>query len=84
MNTQQADIFTKIAEREARCVVDTMRKVVAWVVVRGDGTRCHRSRLYCYARAKRLVARARRFGIDVYASRFGHVHVTSAQLENMR
>lgn len=78
------DAFTAIANREraAALAPAPTRPVKAWAIVSGDGTRV-RSRLYSATRARRIAARARRFGIDVYVSVFGVVNVTAAQRARM-
>lgn len=49
------------------------KKVIMWCVLRGDASGYATSRLYSRSRAKRFERLAKRFGIDVYAVRFGVV-----------
>lgn len=46
-----------------------------WAVVLGDGSSLATNRLYSAPRAKRFVRLAKRWGIDVYTTRFGKVRV---------
>lgn len=63
------DIFTRI-EREQRLralMPPKPRKVTRYQIVRGDGYKAY-SKLYTKDRATKLIARAARFGLDVYLS----------------
>lgn len=44
-----------------------------WCVMLGNGTRLATHRLYTAPRAKRFVRLAKRWGLDVYTTRFGRV-----------
>lgn len=46
---------------------------VMWTIMRGDGNATATTKLYTGPRARRFVRLARRFGLDVYATRFGRV-----------
>jgi hypothetical protein len=46
-----------------------------WAVMLGDGSRMATNRLYLAPRAKRYVRLAKRWGIDVYSTRFGKVRL---------
>lgn len=59
------DILTKIANRTP--APKTTKLVKRWVVM-VDGRMGRGGRVYTFARAKKLVARATRRGIDCYAA----------------
>lgn len=46
-----------------------------WCLMRGDGSGYATTRIYTAVQAKRYVKLAARFGVDVYAARFGKVWV---------
>lgn len=46
-----------------------------WGILRGDGSGLATQRLYPAARAKRFVRLAKRWGYDVYTTRFGKVRL---------
>ena len=60
-----SDIFNAIAERDATPPKPRTRLVTRYVVLYGGR---QSRRLYTYAAARRLVARAQRMGLDCYAS----------------
>ncbi len=63
------DILTRIKAAEAAINPERgSRLVKRYAVLRGDGSGRASSKLYTYARGRKLAARAKRFGIDVYLS----------------
>lgn len=46
-----------------------------WCIMLGPGHRLATQKLYSYAKARKLAARAKARGIDVYAVRFGKVRL---------
>lgn len=48
---------------------------IHWAIVRGDGSSLATNRLYTAPQAKRFVRLAKRWGHDVYTTRFGKVRV---------
>jgi hypothetical protein len=63
------DILSRIKATEATINPERgSRLVKRYVVMLGDGSGRASSKLYTYARGRKLVARAKRFGIDVYIS----------------
>lgn len=71
------DIFNVIARRDANTrKTVAMKTVTLWAIHYGQGGRAT-SKLYPYAKARKLVARAKRLGLDVYIA--GSVRVRVAK-----
>ena len=65
MNDATKDIFTKIAERDSAPKAVKPKRCKLYAIHFGDGGRAT-CRLYPYAKARQIVTRANRLGLDVY------------------
>ena len=76
------DVFHKINDRDAAAKREERKLVSAWSIRKSEGGPA-RSRLYSRVQAMRVVARAKRMGVSVFAANFGKVAVTTIQQANM-
>ena len=76
------DIFNKINDRDAAAKPEERKLVSAWSIRQSEGGPA-RQRLYSRAHAMRVVARAKRLGVKVFAAKFGKVNLNAIQQANM-